>query len=174
MKRFAIAVALAFLVAVGAFAHGGGGVFSGEQLMIESYNNIGVPLVAHGGYGYGASHDGIRHGGFGMVLASDEFDTVAGAFGGIVTGAQRSIGPFMASINLWSGVGYINPDLLDIPGYAGFMAELTAEAGFAPLPWFQVSLYAGMQAFGGFDLSEFLTQVRYAPVIGSRVTWGSF
>jgi hypothetical protein len=174
MRRFLVAIALVTLIGLSAFAYGGGGVFSSEQVVIEPYNNIGLQLETHGGYGYGVDRRGIRTGGFGMVVYSDDQHELAGAFGGFITGAQQRIGPFTASINLWSGVGYINPVMIDIPGYAGFIAEANAEVGFAPLPWFQLSLYAGMQAFGGFDIADILTQVRYSPVIGSRVTWGGF
>ena len=174
MKRLIVAVVFLALSGIAAFAYGGGGVFSGEQVMVEPYNNIGFPLETHGGYGYGVDRRGIRTGGFGMVVFSEDYDALAGAFGGFVTGAQQRIGPFTASINLWTGFGYINSAMIEIPGYAGFIAEANGEVGFALLPWLQLSIYAGMQALGGFDMTDLLTQVRYAPVIGSRVTWGSF
>jgi hypothetical protein len=156
------------------FAHGGGGVFSGEQIIIDGYNNMPVRLETSGGYGYGAGRSGTRTGGFGMVLHADDYGHVAGAFGGFITGKQYSIGPFMFSGNLWTGVGYVNPAVLDVPGSVGFIGEATVEAGFAPISWFQIGIYAGMQAIGVLDGFESFNSARYAPIAGTRVTWGSF
>ena len=53
-------------------------------------------------------------------------------------------------------------------------AEADLEAGFAVLPWFQLSVYGGMQVIGGFDPATLLQTALYSPVVGARFTWGGF
>jgi hypothetical protein len=174
MKRVVVVLLLLGAIGGSAFAYGAGGFFSGEYLPADGYTNIGRQFETHGGFGYGAGRDGIRHGGFGLVITGDEFGDVAGAFGGLFTGAQYATGPFTLSINLWTGAGYINPEMFPIQDYVGYIAEGTLEAGFAPLPWFQMSAYVGMQALGSFDAAALFSDICYTPVVGTRLSWGSF
>jgi hypothetical protein len=161
-------------VVFAASAYGGGGFFQASQVAIPGYSNVPALAEVHGGYGYGASRGGSRYGGFGLAVEDAGSDKLIGAFGGVISGHQVRTGPFTLSVNVWSGIGYVNPDIVLVPGAVGFFAEATGEAGFAILPWMQLSVYAGYQAIGPFDPSMLFTNTLYTPVIGSRLTWGSF
>jgi hypothetical protein len=109
-----------------------------------------------------------------MVLVDGEIDEFLGGFGGVISGRQMRTGPITLSLNVWSGIGYASPELLQAPGGVAFLAEANGEVGFAMLPWLQISLYGGYQAIGTFDPAAMFASTRYAPVVGGRVSWGSF
>jgi hypothetical protein len=173
-KKLIVAAILVTFAAGVAFAYGGGGVFHGTQLPIAGYSNVETAADLHGGYGYGASRDGSRYGGFGVSLKDQETDEFLGAFGGVITGRQFRTGPFTLSANIWSGIGYASPELVPAPAGFAFFAELNAEAGFSVLPWLQISVYGGYQAIGSIDPAAMFANTRYTPVAGARVTWGGF
>jgi hypothetical protein len=174
MKRTAILITLVAIVAGAAFAYGGGGFFQGSFAPVPEYTNVGVDAEIVGGFGYGASRRGARYGGFGLAVHDSTNDELLGAFGGVISGNQLRAGPLTLSLNLWSGIGYVNPKVVGSSVGVGYLVEADAEAGFALLPWFQVSVYAGMQAIGSFDPSALISSARYTPVLGSRLTWGHF
>ena len=174
MKRTTIIVLLTAVVGVGAFAYGGGGFFQGDYLPVPHYSNIERDAEITGGYGYGADRRGSRYGGFGVAIHDTRNNELIGAFGGVISGSQLRTGPLTLSLNLWTGVGYVNADVIPSRYATGYLVEADAEAGFAILPWMQMSLYAGMQAIGSFDAAQLISSARYMPVIGSRLTWGSF
>jgi hypothetical protein len=157
-----------------AFAYGGGGFFQGSYYQIPEYSNIDREAEIVGGYGYGADRDGSRYGGFGLAIHDVNSAELIGAFGGVISGRQLRTGPLTMSLNLWSGLGYVNPRVLGTPVGMGFLIEADAEAGFAVLPWLQLSVYAGVQAIGSLDPASFVSGARYTPVVGSRLTWGGF
>ncbi len=173
MKRYIIAIGLV-LVASLVFADGGGGFFRGRYFYVPEYSNVETEATVSGGFGYGAQRRGSRYGGFGLSINDAETDRMIGAFGGFISGNQIRTGPVTLSLNLWSGLGYVNPDFVESEVGVGYFAEANAEAGFAFVPWFQVSFYAGMQAIGSFDPAAFLSSARYSPVMGTRFTWGGF
>lgn len=172
-RTIVVAVLLTAVVFVAA-AYGGGGFFQGSHMAIPGYTNLDAAGEVHGGYGYGAGRRGARYGGFGLTVTDARSEELIGAFGGVISGRQMRTGPFTLSANAWSGIGYVNPDYLLVPGGVGFFAEITAEAGFAILPWMQLSVYGGYQAVGPFDPALLFTNTLYTPVVGSRLTWGSF
>ena len=173
-KKVALTGFLLVAVVVAASAYGGGGIFQATQMAIPGYTNMDSVAEVQGGYGYGASRGGRRHGGFGLTVSDTETGEFLGVFGGVISGWQTRTGPVTLSLNIWSGVGYASPDLIQAPAGVTFLGEANAEAGFAVLPWLQISVYGGYQAIGSFDPSTMFANTRYAPVIGSRVTWGSF
>jgi len=172
-KRTVIVVLMVILAATSVFAYGGGGVFQASQFAIPGYTNMGQTADISGGYGYGASRGGRRYGGFGLVMTDAATGEFLGGFGGVLTGQQLRTGPFTLSANIYSGIGHASESLL--PGTpVAFFAEISGEAGFAVLPWLQISVYGGYHAVGPLDATMIFETTRYAPVIGSRVTWGSF
>ena len=174
MRRAIALIGLMILVAAGAFAFGGGGFFQGTHVPLSEYSNSEVMGQVSGGFGYGVDRGGSRYGGFGMVIEEIGDEEFLGGFGGLISGRQFRTGPVTVSLNLWSGVGYVAPGLVEIPGQVGFLLEANAEAGVKLLPWMQVALYGGMQAIGGFDPHRIFTDSIYTPVAGIRFTWGSF
>lgn len=174
MKRSILITGLIVLVAGFGFAYGGGGFFQGNYFSVPDYTNMNRDAEIVGGFGYGSSRDGSRHGGFGLAIHDAESEELIGAFGGVISGSQLRTGPLTLSLNLWTGVGFVNPDVVNSPVGFGYFIEADAEAGFAILPWFQVGLYAGMQAIGSVDPSNLISSARYTPVVGSRFTWGRF
>ena len=173
-KRIIVTAVLMTASAFAAFAYGGGGFFQATQMSFPTYSNIGNVAEVNGGYGYGASRDGARYGGFGLAVTDPATESLMGAFGGVISGRQMRTGPFTLSLNVWGGVGYVDPSYAAVPASVGFFTEASAEAGFAILPWMQLSVYGGYQAIGPFDPALLFTGTRYAPVVGSRLTWGSF
>jgi hypothetical protein len=173
-KTVVIALVMAAIAATAAFAYGGGGFFEGSQYIYPGYTNVENPADVHGGFGYGASRSGSRYGGFGLSISDPETGEFLGGFGGVITGRQTRMGPFTLSANIYAGVGYATPELVNWPGGVSFLAEGTVEAGFAILPWLQISAYGGYQVIGPLDVNRALVDSRYVPVIGTRVTWGSF
>ena len=65
IKKVALTGILLMAVVVAASAYGGGGFFQGTQIAIPGYTNMDVAADVQGGYGYGVSRSGRRHGGFG-------------------------------------------------------------------------------------------------------------
>ena len=173
MKR-AIVLITMVLVAATAFADGGGGFFRGNYFYVPSYSNIGREAEIVGGYGYGAERRGSRYGGFGLAINDTDTEETIAAFGGFISGNQVRTGPVTLSLNLWSGIGWVNPAVVDSSVGVGYMLEANAEAGFAFVPWFQVAFYAGMQAIGPFDPAAIISSARYSPVLGTRFVWGGF
>ena len=173
MKRMTAVTGLLVMVAVAASAYGGG-FFQGAYFPVQHYTNMNREAEIVGGYGYSADRDGSRHGGFGIAIHDARSDELIGAFGGVISGSQVRTGPLTLSLSLWSGIGYVNPAVVHSPVRLGYFLEADAEAGFALLPWFQLSVYAGMQAMGSFDASALISSARYTPVVGSRLSWGSF
>jgi len=174
IKKVALTGIMLVAVVVAASAYGGGGFFQGTQIAIPGYTNVDVAADVQGGYGYGVSKSGRRHGGFGMYVSDAETDEFLGGFGGVISGWQMRTGPLTLGLNIWSGVGYASTELISAPAGLAFLAEANAEAGFAVLPWLQISVYGGYQAIGRFDPSTMFANTRYVPVIGGRVTWGGF
>jgi hypothetical protein len=174
IRRFLVAAVLVVCVTLSAAAYGGGGIFQAEHFVLPGYTNAPGPAEVHGGYGYGASRGGRRYGGFGLVIKDQETGGFAAGFGGVMTGRQLRRGPFTVSANLYSGIGHANADLLQSSSPVAFFAEANAEAGLAILPWLQISVYGGYQAVGPMDLSTMFPGAIYAPVFGTRVTWGNF
>ncbi|HKJ84983.1 MAG TPA: hypothetical protein VKA06_02850 [Spirochaetia bacterium] len=174
MKRLALTGLLVVAMAGMASAYGGGGFFQGSYLPVPEYSNVGRTAEITGGYGYGADRHGTRRGGFGLAIHDAASNDLIGAFGGVISGSQVRTGPLTLSLNLWSGVGYVSPAVVDSPVGFGYFLEADAEAGFALLPWFQLSVYAGMQALGSFEASSIVSSARYTPVVGSRLSWGGF
>lgn len=174
MKRTIGLILLTVLVASGVSARGGGGVFQGAYYPIEDYSNVDRDVRIIGGYGYGVDRGGARHGGFGLVIHDADTSELVGAFGGVVSGRQLRSGSLTLSVNLWTGVGYVNSWFVSSPVGVGYLAEAAAEVGLALLPWFQVGVYGGMQAVGSLDPAHLISSARYAPVLGTRLTWGRF
>ncbi|MFW5777249.1 MAG: hypothetical protein ACOCZB_08190 [Spirochaetota bacterium] len=174
MKRTILVMGLVIAFAGGAFAYGGGGFFQGSYIAVPDYTNIDRGAEVVGGYGYGTDRDGARHGGFGLAIHDSSNDELLGGFGGVISGSQLRAGPLTVSLNLWSGIGFVNPELVRTRSAFGYFIEADAEAGFAILPWFQLSVYAGMQAIGSFEPASIISSARYTPVVGSRFTWGGF
>ena len=174
MKRIATVLVLMVMVAGMAAAYGGGGFFQASSVPVPDYSNTGRNADIVGGFGYGADRGGTRYGGFGLAIHDETDESLVGAFGGVISGSQLRTGPFTVSVNLWTGIGYVNPRLIRSSAGFGYFAEATGEAGFAVLPWLQLSVYGGMQAIGSLDAASIVSSARYAPVVGSRLTWGHF
>ncbi len=174
IKRTIVVAVLMTASVFAVSAYGGGGFFQATHMTLPGYSNLSSGGEVRGGYGYGASRSGARYGGFGLVATDTGSEDVLGAFGGVISGRQMRTGPFTLSVNAWSGVGYVNPEYIAVPGNVGFFAEANLEAGFAILPWMQLSVYAGYQAMGPFDPQLLFSHTLYTPVIGSRLSWGSF
>ena len=174
MKRLTGIVVMVVLAAGSVSAYGGGGFFQGHYVFVPEYSNVELEAEVAGGYGYGADRDGSRHGGFGLVVHDTGADALIGAFGGVISGSQLRAGPLTLSLNLWSGIGFVNPEIVAGSPGVGYFLEADAEAGFALLPWLQFSVYGGMQALGSFDARTLISGARYSPVVGSRLTWGGF
>ncbi len=174
MKRVIGVFALMVLVISGVCARGGGGVFHGAYYLVQEYTNVDRDVRIVGGYGYGVDRGSVRHGGFGLVIHDRDTSELVGAFGGVISGRQLRTGSLTLSVNLWTGVGYVNPWVVSSPAGVGYFAEAAAEAGLTLLPWFQVGVYGGMQAIGSLDPPYLISSARYAPVLGTRLTWGRF
>lgn len=174
---FFSAVILAFPLSF-AFAGGAGGVMWSDQRYVSGLASTTGQMSSVGGFGYGVSSGGQRTGGFGFALYSPAgTDSLAGGVGGIIVGQEAHAGPFMAAINLWTGLGGISaaPNGVET-GYAVLFGEANLELGAAVTPWMQLVLYGGLQGFADISPGKGIgTEVlRYAPVIGMRLSWGSF
>lgn len=173
MKRATLLAAALLISTATAFAGGGGGTFVGRLLPYPELRNQDVMTSVSGGFGYGVSRDGSRVGGFGLAIEDERNEEFYGAFGGLMSGQEVKLGPVIASINLWSGVGYLAPRSIG-SGSIGYYAELSGEIGALLLPWMQTSVYGGMQITGSFSRFAWFERAAYAPVAGIRFAWGSF
>jgi len=169
--------AIFFLIAAASlWAEGGGGVFWGRQRYHSEFANRDIAFCYSGGYGYGVKSGGTRVGGFGMGI-HDESNAadLTGGVGGIITGQQAALGPIMLSMNALLGVGGIRADFGQPASYFAYFGELDAELGVRVVEWMQISLYGGMTLFGNLAPGDPVTDsVVYSPVVGMRLTWGSF
>jgi hypothetical protein len=155
------------------FAGGGGGAFEGRFLPSDEWSNRTLDAEVGGGFGYGVDRDGSRFGGFGLVIEDERDEDLYGAFGGLISGQEVKLGPVIGSVNLWTGVGYVSPELFSGRTF-GYLAELNAEIGLALIPWMQVALYGGVQGMGSFHSPAWFSDFSYSPVVGARVVWGRF
>ncbi len=154
------------------FSTDGGGLFYGNYQNGDKFSNINLEEVYYyGGFGYGSNRDGIRSGGFGMVMfTEDTTDSLfQGAFGGVITGREVVNGPVVIALNLWAGFGYSN--LENHKSVSGMM-ELNGEVGLAIFPWFEIELYGGIQLISAF--TNIMDTAIYTPVVGARLVWGYF
>jgi hypothetical protein len=172
----ALATALVVLPLAAAFAKGGGGFTWGEQYFDSQLANYDLQATSSGVYGYGVTHGGQRIGGFAMALRSAETSDFTGGFVGTITGQEAHMGPVLVAVDLLTGFGGIAPSAtLQTGGTFALMAELDLELGLGFFRGVCLTGYAGMQAFTAFSLDEQpFTNVRYTPVFGVRVAWGSF
>ncbi len=163
---------LLLLSSISTFAGGAGGLYYGNYNNIEQFSNNDMgEAYYYGGHGYGTNRDGVRSGGFGMVIVSENDNDGEGdgnfhsAFGGVITGKEVEVGPIVLAANIWAGAGY-SP-----VGFSG-VGELTLDAGLTVLPWMQIQFYGGIQGIAAFrNLTKSST---YTPVVGVRIVWGSF
>jgi hypothetical protein len=170
-SRWAVTMAalLALLPAAAASAGGAGGVGFGAQYYHPSLSSDNLGMAYITGYGYGVDWDGNRIGGFGMALLSG-LGVTEGGVGGLVIGHEWTIGPLIAGVSLWGGVGGA---AARGGGYMLLFGEAELEIGFRVLPWMQIVGYAGYQAWGNlipgvpFDAARLST-----PVYGVRVGFG--
>lgn len=147
------------------FATAGGGIFYGDYFYDSDFSSSDLKGAGvFGGYGYGSDKDGVRSGGFGIVM-DDESDDFYGAFGGVITGQEAKVGPIIVAANLWAGLGGSNM------GFSGF-GEVNGEVGFPIFSWFQVVAYCGVQYIA--PIKGFFDSGMYSPVAGVRFVWGSF
>jgi hypothetical protein len=175
-KIMALATALVVLPLAAAFARGGGGFTWGEQYFDSQLANYDLQATSSGAYGYGVTHGGQRIGGFVMALRSAGSNDFSGGFVGTITGQEARLGPVLAAVELWTGFGGIAPNTtLQTSGTFALMGELDLELGLGFFRGVCLTGYAGMQAFTAFSLDEQpFSNVRYTPVFGVRVAWGSF
>lgn len=143
-----------------------------------------------GGFGYGVLGDGSVIGGFGMGVSSRNLDLAESpigtpvqgfhaGYGGVIQGWQHRWGPLVGLVTTKIGLGGAD---WSVEGggtlgdhTAGFSVLGMAEAqlGVLVFPWFQLGFKAG--AAGTITLvpgEPFL--VAAAPVLGMRLSWGSF
>lgn len=166
MKR-SVLLSIFLLIMTKAFSSGGG-IYYGTYVYKDRYANIDLEnSYYYGGYGYGTNHWGGRIGGFGMVIFNG--DAFSGAYGGMISGRELVRGPISAAIDLWTGIGYLSHD--NINGVSP-IAELKGEIGVAPMPWFQLVVYGGLQGVTTF--TNFRDDILYSPVMGIKFVWGSF
>ena len=177
-KRRVIGVSL-FLVlscALAVHAGGGGGLTYGAHIYVPQYANRDLVASCFGGFGYGSTFSGQRIGGFGLaILDNSNAESIAGGFGGVLVGREVKSGPFMLSLNVWSGLGGAGTSFGDPTGFFGLFLEANIEVGVSIIPWMQLVGYAGMQAVTNLipGLPFFGTLI-YTPVFGTRIAWGSF
>ena len=154
------------------FSTKGGGIYYGNYQYREKFSNQNLEdTYYYGGFGYGSDKNGIRSGGFGMVMFSrdTEESLFKGAYVGVITGHEVVNGPIVIALNMWTGFGYSN--LENHESVSGMM-ELNGEVGFVILPWFEIELYGGVQLLSAF--TNIMDSAIYTPVFGARVVWGSF
>ena len=164
-------VLLALLPACIAGAGGAGGVGFGAQYFSPSISSSSLGMAYIAGFGYGVDEGGSRIGGFGMALFS-ALGRSAGGVGGMLVGHEWRGGPVVFAFNLLGGVGGA------ASGGGGYMllfGQADLELGAAVLPWMQVVLYAGYQAWGNLIPGiPFVSARLFSPVVGVRVSWGGF
>lgn len=167
-KRFLIISIIFISITNICFATAGGGIFYGDYLYNSEFSNSDLRgAEVFGGYGYGTDRDGVRSGGFGIVMSSpdEEDNDFYGAFGGVITGHETKIGPIIVASNLWAGLGGSNM------GFSGF-GELNGEVGVPIFSWFLIQGYCGIQYIA--PIKDFLDSGIYSPIAGVRLVWGSF
>ncbi|AFG37155.1 hypothetical protein [Spirochaeta africana] len=183
MKRLLILITSGLLLSTAAYGLGGGGIFWGESTIVPEavfdgeLANTNAQFSYSGGYGYGVNQYGQRSGGFGMIIRSTEHspEELFGVFGGGITGGQIRMGMLTASMNLYMGIGGFGGSMLPENGGLSVLGELTGEVGVRVLGWMQISMYGGMQGISRVGMPHRMADnVVYAPVIGTRLTWGSF
>ncbi len=161
-----------------AFAGGAGGVTWSDQHSISGFSNTTVPASEIGGFGYGVTNGGRRTGGFGYVMYSEPgTDSLSGGVGGVIIGQESRTGPFTIAANLWTGAGAVSLGFSGTASsYVVLFGEANVELGVAVTPWMQLSAYAGMQGIADVDARTGIGAglVRYCPVAGMRLSWGSF
>ncbi len=166
------AVIMAIVPLSTAFAGGAGGALYGVQYFIPEWSSFDGQLTYVGGYGYGVSHRGARTGGFGMAFYSENGLGPVGGVGGLMSGQELKLGPFMGAVDLLTGVGGVSTPM---GGYFVLFGEVDASLGFAIFDWMQASVYAGLQGMvnvcPGRPLQD---MILYTPVVGIRIAWGSF
>ena len=171
-----------------AFGGGGGGIFFGyqtsnypflEESVQKDIPNNGLGLSYFGGFGWGADRDGIISGGFGMSVMDIDKDTgITGGFGGVINGLQILTWPVHLSLMSYTGFGGIytgenenNPD----SGFFVLSEEIDVEVGIPIFKWFMPSIFAGYQVSGNVIPGKmFSSYLSYSPVMGVRISWGSF
>jgi hypothetical protein len=83
-------------------------------------------------------------------------------------------GHFVAAVNLWTGFGGLSANtVLSSGSSVAFFGELDLELGMGFFPGMEVTGYAGMQAITTASRPLFSTIV-YTPVLGVRISWGSY
>lgn len=161
-----------------AFAGGAGGVTWSDQRYVPGLSNSTVTSSEIGGFGYGVNAGGLRTGGFGYAIYSPPgTQSLAGGVGGVIIGQEGRTGPLTLATNLWTGLGGISATFSGTQtGHFILFGEANIELGIAVTPWMQLSAYAGMQGIADVDPQTGVgTQLAsYWPVVGMRLSWGSF
>ncbi|GAB6089518.1 hypothetical protein [Spirochaeta dissipatitropha] len=183
MKKLTACIIIGLCIPAFTFGLGGGGIFWGESHVIPNYlfdgelQNTSAEFTYRGGYGYGVNRYGQRNGGFGMIISSVDTSaaSIHGVFGGGMTGGQLRLGLLTLSANMYAGIGHLGGPLLGNRSGFAVLGEVNAEAGVRITSWMQVSVYGGMQGMSRFGApSRVANTAVYSPVIGTRLTWGSF
>jgi hypothetical protein len=161
-----------------AFAGGAGGVTWSDQHYISGLSSSTLATSEVGGFGYRVSRGGMRTGGFGYAIYSQPgADSLAGGVGGVILGQEGRSGPFTVAANIWTGIGAVSATFSGTHAdHVVLFGEANVELGIAVTPWMQLSAYAGMQGIAGVDPRTGIggELVRYSPVAGMRLSWGSF
>jgi len=194
-----------------AFADGAGGLefmnsfsLEGNGYLQEAAQKMGLgnlpsnSLSAISGYGYGVGKDGIKAGGFGMLIWNNEsleasefhlgsgyVNSFSAAYGGIITGLQLSPGPFLLALNGRLGIGGVSVLVQDTKlqtdylynsgswyGACSILAGADVEAGIILGDSMALSLFAGFTGTANFGGSSPLYVS--SPSYGLRLSWGSF
>ncbi|MFW5801562.1 MAG: hypothetical protein ACOCVC_05990 [Spirochaeta sp.] len=183
MKKTALFAVAGLLMSSAVFGLGGGGIYWGESTIVPrsiidaDLRNTDAQFTYTGGYGYGVDSYGQRTGGFGVIISSSESspEELFGAFGGGITGTQMRMGPVTASLNLMMGIGGFGGSMVPRGGGLSILGEANAEIGVRVLGFMQVSLFAGLQGISRVGMPQRMyDSFVYAPVVGTRLTWGSF
>ncbi len=149
-----------------------------DQHSIAGLSNTTFVTSEVGGFGYGVSGGGTRTGGFGYAIYSKPgADSLAGGMGGVIVGQEVRTGPLTVSANLWTGAGAVSATVSGTQsGHVVLFAEASLELGIAVTPWMQLSGYAGMQGIADVDPHTGIggQLARYSPILGLRLSWGSF
>ena len=169
----------AVLVPAAARAAGGGGVFHSYHTDDWTLPSSGRSLELGGGFGYGVSGHEV-HGGFGGGWTDeDRPEGTSGGMGGVIYGWRDHVGPVNFLLTSWTGIGGVQVRDASTgeeeQGYLLLSEEIDLEIGFAVLPWFMPSVYAGYQVAGNLAPGRpFSDWFHYTPVIGFRLTFGNF
>ena len=176
LKIAAVAAALVVLPLSTAFARGAGGFTWGEQYFDAQFSTYDLSMSTSGVFGYSVSYGGQRIGGFAVAVHSDVgMPSLDGGFIGAITGQEIRTGPFMAAVNLWTGIGGMLGPGFPLTDSLALVGELSLEIGIRIFPGTIASGYVGMQAVTNLPGSAPLfSSVAYTPVIGMRLAWGSF